>query len=153
MLCCVCNATKGDMKNTDEDLSGVKVFAYATAKGETVQRMYCSEACYDTCQEFYELDMHCVECRKAPSVPAHCLAIQYVKNGNYTRYRAMCSAKCRQRATKKASFVEQLIRQCLVCTKATSLQCSKCRVAYYCSPECQKIHWKVTHKNECCKKV
>lgn len=29
------------------------------------------------------------------------------------------------------------------------MKCSRCRVAQYCSPECQKSHWKEGHKNEC----
>mmetsp|Transcript_2627 Transcript_2627/g.4789 ORF Transcript_2627/g.4789 Transcript_2627/m.4789 type:complete len:280 (+) Transcript_2627:2-841(+) len=31
----------------------------------------------------------------------------------------------------------------------TTLQCSKCKVATYCSAICQKKHWKYQHKQEC----
>jgi hypothetical protein len=31
----------------------------------------------------------------------------------------------------------------------TALQCSKCKVATYCTPICQKRHWKYQHKAEC----
>lgn len=37
---------------------------------------------------------------------------------------------------------------CSVCEKKSSKTCSLCNVARYCSPECQKIDWKV-HKSEC----
>jgi len=31
--------------------------------------------------------------------------------------------------------------------------CSRCRLVYYCSPKCQKIHWKDAHKKKCVKAV
>lgn len=29
------------------------------------------------------------------------------------------------------------------------LRCSKCKLPTYCNRECQKQHWKLTHKREC----
>jgi hypothetical protein len=37
---------------------------------------------------------------------------------------------------------------CNVCQKPSTLRCSKCRQAYYCSKECQKKDWKL-HKKSC----
>ena len=37
---------------------------------------------------------------------------------------------------------------CEVCSTAATNRCSKCRVVFYCSAECQKKDWK-KHKNSC----
>ena len=34
----------------------------------------------------------------------------------------------------------------------TAMQCSGCKMVYYCGKKCQKKDWKVKHKNICCKK-
>ena len=34
----------------------------------------------------------------------------------------------------------------------TAMQCSGCKMVYYCGKKCQKEDWKVKHKNMCCKK-
>jgi len=49
------------------------------------------------------------------------------------------------------SFVENTLRGCICCGtiedegSKTHLRCSKCRVAWYCSKECQREHWKGTN--------
>ena len=35
------------------------------------------------------------------------------------------------------------------CHKQGTLKCGGCRIAMYCSPECQKVDWKVRHKAAC----
>jgi len=45
-------------------------------------------------------------------------------------------------------------RVCVVCKKTDSnvtklTQCGKCKFYYYCSKECQKLHWKNGHMAEC----
>lgn len=146
MLCCVCKKSKGS--DPKEDLSDVKVFTYMSNK-QFVQRMYCSEKCFDECQEFYTLKMECLECCMKPEEAIHSLAIQYPENGNYIRYRAMCSLECKLKATQKASLVEEIVKLCLVCRAPAPKQCSLCHLAYYCSAECQKNHWFAIHKTEC----
>ena len=37
---------------------------------------------------------------------------------------------------------------CVVCAKPSSLRCSRCLGANYCSVDCQRKHWK-THKESC----
>lgn len=146
MLCCVCKTSKG--ANPKEDLSNVKVFTYNNG-GKFVQRMYCSEKCFDDCQEFYALKMECLECATKMDNPKHTLAVQYPNNGNYIRYRAMCSAECKLKATSKASLMEDITKLCLVCHAPAPKQCSKCHLAFYCSAECQSNHWFAIHKTEC----
>jgi hypothetical protein len=45
------------------------------------------------------------------------------------------------------------VSQCAQCQKSSTdqklLKCSRCQNCYYCSKECQKIHWKL-HKQICC---
>jgi hypothetical protein len=46
--------------------------------------------------------------------------------------------------------VELIMGSCHNCTKGTaSNTCTKCRFTRYCSRECQKIHWKNGHKEQC----
>ena len=46
---------------------------------------------------------------------------------------------------------------CAACTKQERVRgdfqvCSKCREVRYCSPECQRAHWKAGHKSTCAPK-
>ena len=152
MMCFVCNRVKGAVAGVNEDLSGVKVFTYIEGKTKRyTQRMYCSEACYDECTLFNMFNMFCLECCEKPAAPEHCLAIQYTKNGNFTRYRPMCSVECNIKAMQKASLVEEFtVSLCMMCRKFAHKKCSKCHIATYCSLECQQHHWITVHKKECC---
>lgn len=39
---------------------------------------------------------------------------------------------------------------CAYCPNSNcQLRCSRCKIAYYCSPECQKMHWCNGHKDVC----
>jgi hypothetical protein len=38
---------------------------------------------------------------------------------------------------------------CYVCRKPGAKQCTACKVATYCSRECQKKHWNLGHKRDC----
>lgn len=40
------------------------------------------------------------------------------------------------------------MKPCAGCLKPTSTCCTKCKIAFYCGPECQRNDWKV-HKAEC----
>src|SRR3990167_1631271 len=42
-------------------------------------------------------------------------------------------------------------RQCRACKKEseTRLQCSRCKVSFYCGEECQRAHWPKTHRAVC----
>jgi len=39
--------------------------------------------------------------------------------------------------------------KCFVCEKEASTRCTNCQIYYYCSKECQKIHWKSKHSKHC----
>lgn len=45
----------------------------------------------------------------------------------------------------------QLKHACPACGKAGTKRCSRCKLVFYCSAECQRIHWTV-HKKECSEK-
>jgi len=58
-------------------------------------------------------------------------------------------AKIRAREAEYKGF-----KQCNNCLKFenalnTFKFCSRCKSAYYCSVDCQKVHWKALHKTEC----
>jgi MYND finger len=38
---------------------------------------------------------------------------------------------------------------CPVCFQDAPLQCTTCKAVNYCSPGCQKVHWKKSHKKSC----
>ena len=40
---------------------------------------------------------------------------------------------------------------CLVCLKPADKRCSKCKIALYCSIDCQRRDWNAGHKGICCK--
>ena len=48
---------------------------------------------------------------------------------------------------------EEIVSTCFVCRRTLTTKgqhhCSKCRLVSYCSPICQKIHWKGGHKHTC----
>ncbi|GMI77257.1 ubiquitin-specific protease 16 [Hibiscus trionum] len=59
------------------------------------------------------------------------------------------------RAELEASFgygtdsVLQNYHQCAVCYSPTTTRCSRCKAVRYCSTQCQVIHWRQGHKEEC----
>lgn len=40
-------------------------------------------------------------------------------------------------------------KKCMTCGKEASKCCSRCKLVYYCSAECQTAHWKKEHKLKC----
>ena len=49
---------------------------------------------------------------------------------------------------KTESLKKQLNTFCSICSKEGTLKCSRCKTKKYCSPECQRIDWRV-HKKTC----
>ncbi|KAK8597078.1 hypothetical protein V6N13_001708 [Hibiscus sabdariffa] len=45
--------------------------------------------------------------------------------------------------------VLQNYHQCAVCYSPTTTRCSRCKAVRYCSTQCQFIHWRQGHKEEC----
>ncbi|MQM02528.1 hypothetical protein Taro_035297 [Colocasia esculenta] len=58
-----------------------------------------------------------------------------------------------QESETKAAQWSAALRQCSMCEKEVhseqSLCCGRCRAVVYCSPACQKQHWKETHRGIC----
>lgn len=56
-----------------------------------------------------------------------------------------------ERPTRKLRY--EVVAYCPTCAKLlppdTRLQCSRCRIAFYCNIECQKTDWDKLHKQEC----
>eukprot|EP00984_Skeletonema_dohrnii_P018987 scaffold8991_cov155-Skeletonema_dohrnii-CCMP3373.AAC.32 len=42
--------------------------------------------------------------------------------------------------------------ECPICFKPASLKCRKCQSVFYCGEDCQKKHWKKSHKKACVEK-
>ena len=63
------------------------------------------------------------------------------------------SQKTNSKTTIMDQKKEEVVLTCFVCRKMLSTKgqhhCSKCRLVSYCSPICQKIHWKGGHKYTC----
>ena len=54
------------------------------------------------------------------------------------------------RKTNRNRHKEYMDRLCAACNypRAPSV-CSRCKAVYYCSPACQRTHWRSSHKGEC----
>jgi hypothetical protein len=88
---------------------------------------------------------------------AYCFGIHFTHFGQVV-HMAMCSPKCRAIQNKESDAIakdcdDQLYNICGSCkTKepapSTYKKCSKCKIAYYCSRECQAADWP-THKQYC----
>jgi MYND finger len=50
---------------------------------------------------------------------------------------------------KNRAHTIQNYQDCPVCFKDSTLNCSRCGTVSYCSQECQKIHWRQSHKKAC----
>ena len=50
---------------------------------------------------------------------------------------------------KGRTAVSSVLRICVVCKAGGKNACSKCKKVWYCSKECQRKHWKASHKAEC----
>jgi hypothetical protein len=38
---------------------------------------------------------------------------------------------------------------CAKCSRISTTRCSACKAVFYCSPECQRVHWREIHRAEC----
>ena len=52
-------------------------------------------------------------------------------------------------AAKGRTAVKSPLRPCAVCKAGGQDACSQCKKVWYCSKECQRKHWKASHKTEC----
>ena len=51
--------------------------------------------------------------------------------------------------TKQIWFGREIDAVCYVCGKPSANRCKHCKIAIYCSRDCQKRHWKEGHKHDC----
>ena len=52
-------------------------------------------------------------------------------------------------AAKGRTAVRSPLRPCTVCGAGGQSACSQCKKVWYCSKDCQRKHWKASHKAEC----
>ena len=50
--------------------------------------------------------------------------------------------------TTVAKAIVKYTEVCFSCQKETTFKCGRCKMAYYCSKECQVLHWE-NHKSDC----
>lgn len=78
------------------------------------------------------------------------------ENNNIKFVYVLCSGKCKLKLwdfyNKKKKEGMECSSICFNCKISTEkmFRCGKCKLAIYCSEDCQKKHWIVEHKEVCC---
>ncbi len=104
---------------------------------------YCSKACLKEdwmLKHEIECAVYCMQKTKTPEEQEWIWAMGGVKYQNDVD------------PTSLVARVENMMKHCSrdLCTSADAhKKCSVCRLAHYCSVECQKIDWHARHKKEC----
>ena len=123
------------------------IHLFHNKRGDEKVIISCStDKCLSLMMEIELGTYHCVECNTRLSCvkfsirfdcePSNCLTTVMV-----------CSEKCHNVQTRKMK--RHLILICEVCGKDGKLMtCAKCKIANYCSLECQRKHWS-KHKLVC----
>lgn len=55
----------------------------------------------------------------------------------------------RRMESGEADQKDEIVGMCANCGFLATLRCGNCRQAFYCKRECQRDHWKTTHKDQC----
>ena len=73
-------------------------------------------------------------------------SVDIYEGDGINKHSPFCSLECKQNYN-----VDKKIRKCWNCKnfKTNMKKCTKCKIPFYCSKECQSIDWKKQHKNEC----
>jgi hypothetical protein len=91
-------------------------------------------------------------------VPCSMFLIPVCSDGRCTtlstqEFHSMLAAAAKATGTERTLHPDRAIQTCRQCRKSDDAserfqQCSRCKVTYYCSRDCQKDHWSI-HKKEC----
>lgn len=105
------------------------------------------------------LQLFCsIKCRDSASAAAICGVCGNTKSDiicgqcKIVRY---CSQECEKKdAERHKQFCQTITMRfyCTNCKKKSQTElshCARCHKVYYCSPACQREHWKKGHKKEC----
>lgn len=85
------------------------------------------------CSKLPKKAYRCAECGATPYCDAICAAI------DRPRHESVCALKCKNPAcVRRETTGGQRFKKC-----------SGCRMAVYCSPDCQYVHWRSGHQAEC----
>lgn len=70
----------------------------------------------------------------------------------YSRYKKMVGPEEFQTLATMISYLRLTQPVCSNCGCLENLKiCQKCKLTFYCSHECQRVHW-VDHRNWCCRR-
>jgi len=101
----------------------------------------CDKKTCDSCKLYANKTCSCQE---AKYCSAKCQKI------DWPEHKETCSAQRDEEEGEEEETLPELVDRhyCSVCSEHSTLQCSRCKKAWYCSRECQRANWP-EHKSEC----
>ena len=118
--------------------------------------LVCSIPCRIKCRKLFP-HKRCFGCNKDITNDAFkcdsCLFVMYCskkcQTANWKVHRQQCNWLRNGRIQLNPGDEKHICTNCLKQTCKKLSRCSRCKIAHYCSKECQKDHWKNGHKKQC----